>query len=80
MLILTELDREPGTVGEIAERVGVAQPTASVHVRQLREAGLLESTREGNSSSYRVDRHTLRAALQSAHDALLPAAELSSRN
>jgi DNA-binding transcriptional ArsR family regulator len=80
VLILTELDREPGTVGEIAQRVGVAQPTASVHVRQLREAGLLESTREGNSSSYRVDRRTLRAALQSAHDALLPAAELSSRN
>ena len=39
VLILTELDREPGTVGEIARRVGVAQPTASVHVRQLREAG-----------------------------------------
>jgi DNA-binding transcriptional ArsR family regulator len=80
VLILTELDREPGTVGEIAQRVGVAQPTASVHVRQLREAGLLEATRVGNSSSYRVDRHTLRAALQSAHDALLPAAALSARS
>jgi DNA-binding transcriptional ArsR family regulator len=79
VLILTELDREPGTVGEIALRVGVAQPTASVHVRQLREAGLLEATRDGNSSSYRVERHKLRATLQSAHDALLPAAELSGR-
>lgn len=80
VLILTELDREPGTVGEIALRVGVAQPTASVHVRQLREAGLLEATRDGGSSSYRVERHRLRAALQSAHDALLPPADLSSRN
>jgi hypothetical protein len=50
-----------------------------VHVRQLREAGLLEATRAGNSSSYRVERHKLRATLQSAHDALLPAAELSGR-
>jgi DNA-binding transcriptional ArsR family regulator len=73
VLILTELDREPATVGEIAQRVGVAQPTASVHVRQLREAGLLEATRDGSSSSYRVERHKLRAALQSAQDALLPA-------
>jgi DNA-binding transcriptional ArsR family regulator len=76
VLILTELDRTPGTVGEIAVRVGVAQPTASVHVRQLREAGLLEATRDGGSSSYRVERGRLREALQSAHDALLPAAEL----
>ena len=56
VLILTELDRKPATVGEIAERVGVAQPTASVHVRQLREAGLLVATRDGASSSYRVER------------------------
>jgi DNA-binding transcriptional ArsR family regulator len=77
VLILTELDREPGTVGEIAQRVGVAQPTASVHVRQLREAGLLATTRDGNSSSYRVERSKLRAALQSAHDALLPTGDLS---
>jgi ArsR family transcriptional regulator len=76
VLILKELDREPGTVGEIAIRVGIAQPTASVHVRQLREAGLLEATRDGNSSSYRVERHRLRATLQSAHDALLPASDL----
>lgn len=75
VLILTELDRAPATVGEIALRVGVAQPTASVHVRQLREAGLLEATRDGNSSSYRVERSRLRAALQSAHDALLPTLE-----
>jgi DNA-binding transcriptional ArsR family regulator len=72
VLILTELDRTPATVGEIARRVGIAQPTASVHVRQLREAGLLMATREGASSSYRVDRARLRDALQGAHDALLP--------
>jgi DNA-binding transcriptional ArsR family regulator len=75
VLILTELDRTPATVGEIAERVGVAQPTASVHVRQLREAGLLVATRDGASSSYRVERSRLREALKGAHDALLPVAE-----
>ena len=72
MLILTELDRTPGTVGQIAERVGVAQPTASVHIRQLREAGLLEATRDGGSTSYRVQRSQVREALRSAHEALLP--------
>ncbi len=72
VLILTELDRAPSTVGEIAERVGVAQPTASVHVRQLREAGLLVATRAGSSTSYRVERHRLREALQSAQESLLP--------
>jgi DNA-binding transcriptional ArsR family regulator len=73
LLVLTELDRTPATVGEIAERVGVAQPTASVHVRQLREAGLLRATRDGASSTYAVERARVREALQSAHDALLPA-------
>jgi DNA-binding transcriptional ArsR family regulator len=73
VLILTELERSPATVGEIARRVGVAQPTASVHVRQLREAGLLAATREGASSSYRVERARVREALDGAHDALLPA-------
>jgi len=72
VLILTELDRTPATVGQIAERVGVAQPTASVHVRQLREAGLLHATREGSSTSYRVQRSRVREALRSAHEALLP--------
>ena len=73
VLILTELDRTPATVGEIAERVGVAQPTASVHVRQLREAGILRATRDGASSTYTVDRTRVREAPQSAHEALLPA-------
>ncbi|HET6173330.1 MAG TPA: metalloregulator ArsR/SmtB family transcription factor [Gaiellales bacterium] len=73
VLILTELDRTPATVGEIARRVGVAQPTASVHVRQLRDAGLLRATRDGASSSYRVDRSRLRDALRGAQEALLPA-------
>ena len=74
VLILTELDRTPATVGEIAERVGVAQPTASVHVRQLREAGLLLSApATAPARATRVERARVREALQSAHDALLPA-------
>ncbi|HEY1480027.1 MAG TPA: metalloregulator ArsR/SmtB family transcription factor [Gaiellales bacterium] len=77
VLILMELDRTPATVGEIAVRVGVAQPTASVHVRQLREAALLESTKDGGSATYRVDRDRLRESLQRAHDALLPTSVLA---
>jgi len=44
-----------------------------VHVRQLREAGLLTATRDGSSSSYRVERTRVREALESAQNALLPA-------
>ncbi len=48
VLILTELIRSPAPIGEIARRVGVAQPTASVHFRLLREAGLVDGgTRRG---------------------------------
>jgi DNA-binding transcriptional ArsR family regulator len=38
----------------------------------LRDAGLVTATREGASSTYRVERSRLQEALRGAHDALLP--------
>ena len=37
------------TTGELARRVGIAQPTASQHATTLREAGLIATTRLANS-------------------------------
>ncbi|MEU3216054.1 winged helix-turn-helix domain-containing protein [Streptomyces sp. NPDC006971] len=37
------------TTGELARRIGVAAPTASRHTTVLREAGLITSTRHGNT-------------------------------
>jgi DNA-binding transcriptional ArsR family regulator len=71
VLILGELDREPSTVGDTARRVGVAQPTASVHVRQLRDAGLLEAHRDGSRTLYRVRRDRLHRMIDDARECLL---------
>jgi DNA-binding transcriptional ArsR family regulator len=37
------------TTGELARRVGIAQPTASQHATTLREAGLIATTRFANT-------------------------------
>jgi DNA-binding transcriptional ArsR family regulator len=48
------LDRELG-VSELATRVGVSQPTASQHLKVLRDAGLVSWRVDGRRRLYRVD-------------------------
>lgn len=55
LTILALLGHGPLTVGEIAREAMIAQPTASVHVRQLREAGLIDVRREGGRAICVVD-------------------------
>lgn len=43
------------TVGEVAERAGLGQSTASEHLALLRRGGLVRATREGKTVRYRVD-------------------------
>jgi DNA-binding transcriptional ArsR family regulator len=45
----------PCTVGEVAEALGVAQPTASKHLKVLREAGLVRVSAEAQRRIYRLD-------------------------
>ncbi len=71
VLILGELDGEPMTVGETARRVGIAQPTASVHVRQLRDAGLLEAHRDGSRTVYHVRRDRVELLIDDARGCIL---------
>lgn len=43
------------TVGEVAERAGLGQSTASEHLALLRRGGLVHATRDGKTLRYRVD-------------------------
>lgn len=47
------------TVGDLAVQLGVTQPTVSGHLKQLREAGLVDLDKHGNKSFYRVNAEAL---------------------
>jgi DNA-binding transcriptional ArsR family regulator len=49
ILILYALNEKPSNVSDIAQAVGISQPTASRHLNLLRERGLVASKREGQS-------------------------------
>jgi ArsR family transcriptional regulator len=55
LAIFDYLKSGPTTVGEIAEAFSLAQPTVSVHVKRLREAGLVTSVRQGNRLEISID-------------------------
>lgn len=52
ILILYSLADEPRHVTELAEMLGVRQPTVSHHLKVLRDRGLVIATREGNAVRY----------------------------
>jgi DNA-binding transcriptional ArsR family regulator len=54
LTILTQLAYAPSGVTELARTLHIAQPTASVHLRQLREAGLVTAQRAGTRMVYSV--------------------------
>ena len=49
ILILYALNQKPSNVSDIAEALGISQPTASRHLNLLRERGLVTAKREGQS-------------------------------
>ncbi|MEH1014381.1 metalloregulator ArsR/SmtB family transcription factor [Micromonospora sp. CPCC 206060] len=51
------------SVGEVAERVGISQATASQQLTLLRRGGAATSRRDGKTVLYRADRDGARAAL-----------------
>ena len=52
--VLCALAAGPRGVCELAEMLGMAQPTLSQHLSRLRQAGLVESTRTGTAVSNRL--------------------------
>lgn len=70
--LLGSLVRRGATVSELAALYDLAQPTVSVHMKQLREAGLVTSDREGAQVIYRTDYERLRELLGDAAKDLAP--------
>jgi ArsR family transcriptional regulator, arsenate/arsenite/antimonite-responsive transcriptional repressor len=52
------------TVSDLAAQLGVSQPTASAHLKLLKDNGLVTLERKGNKSFYRVDNSSLEGALE----------------
>ena len=59
VLHLLAASREPLTVGQVVERVGVAQSTVSHHLRILGGVGFVHMERVGTSSLFRVNERCL---------------------
>ena len=78
--ILYELLRSdcPSSVTELASQFGLSQPTVSVHVKMLREAGLARPERDGNQVFYRADEQAIRAYVDEALSDLLQPVEAPS--
>lgn len=56
--LLRVIEREPRTVGALAEETGLSQPLVSQHLRTLRQTGLVLAERHGKEMVYEVaDRH-----------------------
>ncbi|WP_229802895.1 ArsR/SmtB family transcription factor [Planobispora rosea] len=69
------------TVGQVAERLELAQSAASTHLATLREGGVLTSRREWKTVYYRADRQRIGRALgdlQACLHACCPPADCSS--
>lgn len=69
---VARLARFPLTVGDLARQLSVSQPTASGHLRLLRELGLVQVVRRGNRSYYRLDAEPVRQILAELENLLLP--------
>lgn len=53
--LLDLLRQRPHDVGELVEALGVSQPTASKHLRVLRDAGLVRVTGVAQRRVYSID-------------------------
>lgn len=71
LALLRQLVHEPTSVTELARGFRLAQPTVSAHIRLLREAGLLESSRDGARVLYTAPRDRVSQLLAEAGDTLL---------
>jgi len=69
--LLRDLAAEPASVMDLARRFRLAQPTVSNHIRLLRDAGLLESRKDGARILYSVPRDQLERLLDDARSVLL---------
>lgn len=77
-LIILRIIRHFGMINtEIADYLGLARPTVSVHAKILREAGLIHSRKEGREMRHEIDAQAVRALFDELDKFLdLPEVEL----
>ncbi len=63
ILILYALSDRPYNVNDLASTLGVPQPTASRHLKVLRDRNLVTATRQGTNVEYVLADHRLIEAL-----------------
>jgi DNA-binding transcriptional ArsR family regulator len=63
LLILYALNEGPRNVTELTNELNINQPTASRHLKVLREHGLVHTTRQGTSITYEISDKRLIQAL-----------------
>ena len=71
VLVLIDLLTAESSVGELARRLDLAQPTVSTHVKQLLAAGLVSPLRRGARTLYRADRRRVQGLLDDIGSVLL---------
>ena len=71
LALLHSLGSAPSTVGELAMLFRLAQPTVSMHVKVLRESGLVRSHREAGRVRLSADADAVEGLLSEVRDAVL---------
>lgn len=71
ILILYTLTNGPRNVSDLAEEVGLSQPSVSRHLKVLRESSLTHSQREGHSMIYQIADERVIQALDILHAMLV---------
>ncbi len=69
-ILLLFLDGQERTVNQIAEAVGLGQPTTSEHLAIMKRSGVLVSTKQGKEVLYRPDRERLLSHLNTLRSIL----------
>jgi ArsR family transcriptional regulator len=70
ILILYALDERPRNVTDLAKELGLTQPTASRHLKVLRDHGLVHTSRQGASVTYELLDRRIIDALQILREVL----------
>jgi DNA-binding transcriptional ArsR family regulator len=76
LAILHSLAAAPSSVGELATLFRLAQPTVSMHVKVLRQSGLIHSERQNGRLRLSADPGAVEALLDDLRDAVLHGATL----
>lgn len=69
LLILCELVQGERSVGALQAAVGLGQSALSQHLAKLREAGMVDTRREGQTIHYRISDPDLRVLMAALYEA-----------